>query len=85
MPHAARLLFNARHSLEVLPQRLTSSADVAIDAPLQTVSLTLDPLRTDKIVAEVTLGSYKQVAKHPPGSRSSHPGNSIAGVPALHR
>jgi hypothetical protein len=30
MLYVARLLFNARHSLEVLPQRLTSFVDVAI-------------------------------------------------------
>ncbi|TDN58858.1 DEAD/DEAH box helicase [Paraburkholderia sp. BL10I2N1] len=53
--HAARPPPNAPHSLEVFPQRLTSSVDVAADAPIQTVfaQLAQDPPRTDMIAAAI--------------------------------
>ncbi len=53
--HAARLPLNALHSLEVFPQRLTSSVDVAADAPIQTVfaHLAQAPPRTDMIAAAI--------------------------------
>ncbi|MBB5429523.1 superfamily II DNA or RNA helicase [Paraburkholderia atlantica] len=53
--HAARLPPNAPHSLEVFPQRLTSSVNVALDEPIQTVfaHLAQDSPRTDMIAAAI--------------------------------
>ncbi|WP_368367625.1 DEAD/DEAH box helicase [Paraburkholderia youngii] len=53
--HAARLPPNSPHSLEVSPQRLTSSVNVALDEPIQTVfaHLAQDPPRTDMIAAAI--------------------------------
>jgi superfamily II DNA or RNA helicase len=53
--HAARLQANAPQSLEVFPQRLTATVDVAADAPIQTVfaRLALDPPRTEMIAAMI--------------------------------
>ncbi len=62
--HAARLPPNAPQLLDVFPQRLTATVDVAADAPIQAVfaRIALDPPRTE-MIAETIRDQFEQGRK----------------------